>query len=155
ITDITAKGKTQTYDDKYDENGNLIATSVKKGRSFGNQLAWVATGLELNHTMREIYGQNIKPFDKLRAYLNVTGLDIDEDTTIIVSNGFNNGKNPPPEYVKKIELKENIELPEEGGYIELPLEINLPSGMKTKYLNVLPENYRNVQELYDGQLLHH
>ncbi|MCA1235791.1 hypothetical protein [Staphylococcus aureus] len=155
ITDITAKGKTQTYDDKYDDNGDLIATSVKKGRSFGNQLAWVATGLELNHTMREIYGQNIKPFDKLRSYLNVTGLDIDEDTTIIVSNGFNNGKNLPPEYVKKIELKENIELPEEGGYIELPLEINLPSGMKTKYLNVLPENYRNVQELYDGQLLHH
>lgn len=65
---------------------------------------------------------------------------MDEDTTVILSNGFNNGKDQPPEYINQIEIKDSIELPQEGGYMELPIEVELPSGMKTRYLNVLPEN---------------
>lgn len=155
ITDITARDKTQTYSDEYDEQGRLINKVSRKGRSFGNQLAWVANGLELNETMKEIYSQNTKPFEKLRSYMNVTGLDIDEDTAVILSNGFNNGKKQPPDNIDKIEIQQSIDLPENGGYMELPIEVELPSGIKTRYLNVLPEKYRKAQELYDGDLLYH
>lgn len=155
ITDITARDKTKTYDDEYDENGNLVEKSVREGRLFGNQLAWVANGLGLDETMKEVYGKNTKSFEKLKAYLNVTGLDMDEDTTVILSNGFNNGKDQPPEHINQIEIKDSIELPQEGGYMELPIEVELPSGMKTRYLNVLPEKYRRTQELYDGDRMYH
>src|SRR5699024_5314707 len=46
ITDITTQDKTKTYDDVYDMDGNLIEKSVRKGRSFGVQEAWVANALE-------------------------------------------------------------------------------------------------------------
>lgn len=44
ITDITARDKTKTYSDEYDENGVLVEKSARKGRLFGNQLAWAANG---------------------------------------------------------------------------------------------------------------
>lgn len=156
ITDITARDKTKTYSDEYDENGELIEKSVRQGRLFGNQLAWVANGLGLDQTMKEVYGKNTKSFEKLKSYLNVTGLDMDEDTTILLSNGFNNGKDKPPEFIQEVKIKEDgIDLPQEGGYMELPIEVELPSGMKTRYINVLPEKYRRTQELYDGDRMYH
>ncbi len=155
ITDITARDKTKTYSDEYDENGVLVEKSARKGRLFGNQLAWAANGLGLDATMKEVYGNDTKSFEKLKAYLNVTGLDMDQDTSIILSNGFNNGKSKPPEHVYQVEVKESIELPDETGYMELPIEVELPSGIKTRYLNVLPEKYRRTQELYDGDLMYH
>ncbi|EHT3670506.1 hypothetical protein KXP69_002277 [Staphylococcus pseudintermedius] len=145
ITDITARDKTQTYEDN----------SVRKGRAFGNQLGWVANALNLDETMKEVYGNNTNAFGKLRAYMNVTGLDIDEDTAIILSNGFNNGKHQPPEFVEQIEVKQSLNLPENGGYMKLPIEVELPSGIKTRYLNVLPEKYRKTHDLYDGSRMYH
>lgn len=155
ITDITAEDKTKIYEDEYDEEGNLVKKSLRKGRSFGVQEAWVANALGLEETMKEIYQTNSAPFEKMRSYLNVTGLDFDVDTTIIQSNGFNNGKEAPSSNIEKIDIKEGIELPENGGYMELPIEVELPSGIKTKYINVLPEKYRNTQELFDGERRYH
>ncbi|MGC9650991.1 hypothetical protein ACO2FA_13005 [Staphylococcus warneri] len=60
-----------------------------------------------------------------------------------------------PENSVKVPLKEPIELPTSGGYIELPIEVELPSGMSTKYLNVLPEKFRESQSLYAGELIYH
>lgn len=94
VTDITAKDKTKTYQAERDESGNYIPSS-RLGRSFGVQEAWVANALELNDTMDEIYGRNDRTFEKLKAYMNVTGLDFDQETMIIESNGFNNGKKEP------------------------------------------------------------
>src|SRR5699024_10278564 len=155
ITDITAQDKTKTYDDVYDMNGNLIEKSVRKGRSFGVQEAWVANALELDNTMKEIYGSNTQPFKELKAYMNVTGLDFDEDLNVIKSNGYGNGNHKPDEHFTQVELKEPLQLPDEGGYMELPTEVALPSGMKTRYLNVLEEKYRSTQELYDGDNMYH
>lgn len=155
ITDITAQDKTKTYDDVYDMNGNLIEKSVRKGRSFGVQEAWVANALELDNTMKEIYGSNTQPFKELKAYMNVTGLDFDEDLNVIKSNGYGNGNHKPDEHFTQVELKEPLQLPDEGGYMELPTEVTLPSGMKTRYLNVLEEKYRSTQELYDGDNMYH
>lgn len=155
ITDITAEDKTKTYEDEYDAEGNLINNLSRKGRSFGVQEAWVANALGLDETMKEIYGKNIKPFKEMKAYLNVTGLDFDEDLNIIKSNGYGNGAHKPSEEFKEVELKDPLELPEEGGYITLPNEVSLPSGMKTKYLNVLSEQYRSTQELFDGDHMYH
>lgn len=153
VTDITAKDKTKTYQAERDESGNYIPSS-RLGRSFGVQEAWVANALELNDTMDEIYGRNDRTFEKLKAYMNVTGLDFDQETMIIESNGFNNGKKEPENSVK-VPLKEPIELPTSGGYIELPIEVELTSGMSTKYLNVLPEKFRESQSLYAGELIYH
>ncbi len=155
ITDITAENKTKVYEDEYDKEGNLVKKSNRKGRSFGVQEAWVANALELDNTMKEIYGNNIKPFEKLQSYLNVTGLTFDENTALLQSNGFNNGKKQPPDKVSKVELNEALTLPEEAAYMELPIEVELPSGMKTKYIYVLPEKYRNTQELFDGDRMYH
>lgn len=145
ITDITARDKTQTYEEN----------SVRKGRAFGNQLGWVANALNLDKTMKEVYSNNTNAFEKLRAYMNVTGLDIDEDTAIILSNGFNNGKHQPPDFVEQIKVQQTLNLPENGGYMELPIEVELPSGIKTRYLNVLPEKYRKTHDLYDGSRMYH
>lgn len=155
ITDITADDKTKVYEDEYDKDGNLIKKSSRKGRSFGVQEAWVANALGLEATMSEIYQKNTEPFEKMKAYLNVTGLDFDKDTVMIQSNGFNNGREAPDEDVTKVEIKDGIELPKDGGYIELPIEVELPSGVKTRYLNVMPEKYRNTQELFDGDRMYH
>lgn len=155
ITDITAKGKTKVYEDEYDKDGNLIKKSNRKGRSFGVQEAWVANALELDNTMKEIYSQNIQPFEKMKAYMNVTGLSFDENTAILQSNGFNNGKHRPPEGVNEVEISEALKLPEDEAFMELPIEVELPSGMKTKYLYVLPEKYRSTQELFDGDRMYH
>lgn len=154
ITDITAEDKTKVYEDEYNNEGDLVKQSNRKGRSFGVQEAWVANALGLEATMKEVYQSNTAPFEKMKAYLNVTGLDFDVDTVMIQSNGFNNGKDAPSN-AEKVEIKEAIELPENGGYIELPIEVELPSGVKTKYLNVLPEKYRNTQELFDGERKYH
>ncbi|WP_341775915.1 hypothetical protein [Staphylococcus hyicus] len=155
ITDITARNKTKTYENEYDDNGQLTKRATRKGRSFGVQEAWVANALELNETMKEIYGQNKEPFEKLRAYMNVTGLDIDEDTTILQSNGFNNGSKQPSDKFNRIEISHSLDMPREGGYMELPVEVKLPSGIKTKYLNVLPEKFRQPQDLFDGDRMYH
>ena len=155
ITNITAKDKTKTYENEYDAEGNLTLQSTRKGRSFGVQEAWVANALELNETMKEIYGNNVQPFEKLKSYMNVTGLDFDENTNMILSNGYNSGKQVPPESIKKVELSTALDLPSEGGYMELPIEVDLPSGMKTKYLNVMPEKFRETQTLYDGERMYH
>lgn len=155
ITDITAKDKTKVYEDEFDKDGNLIKKSVRKGRSFGVQEAWVANALGLDATMKEVYQNNTEPFEKMKAYLNVTGLDFDEDTIMIQSNGFNNGKEAPSENIEKIDIKDGIELPKDGGYMELPIEVELPSGVKTRYINVMPEKYRNTQELFDGDRMYH
>lgn len=156
VTDITAKQKTQTYLDEYDIDGNLISKSNRKGRSFGVQEAWVANALKLDATMNEVYGNNIATFEKLKAYLNVTGIDFDENSVLIESNGYNNGKTEPnTNQATKVELKQPVTLPENGGYIELPTEVSLPSGMKTKYLPVLPEKYRTTQELFAGERMYH
>lgn len=154
ITDITARQKTKTYQDEYDKDGNLVNKSNRKGRSFGVQEAWVANALKLDKIMDEIYGDNTATFEKFKAYLNVTGIDFDENSLLIESNGFNNGKNEPKQ-AEKVELKEPVSLPENGGYIELPSEVTLPSGMKTKYLHVLPEKYRTTQELFAGERMYH
>lgn len=154
ITDITARQKTQTYQDEYDKDGNLIKKSSRKGRSFGVQEAWVANALKLDHTMNEIYGQNIGTFEKFKSYLNVTGLDFDENAVLIESNGYNNGKSEPKNG-EKVENKVPVSLPENGGYIELPTEVTLASGMKTKYIHVLPEKFRTTQELFAGERMYH
>lgn len=155
VTDITAKDKTKTYEDEYDLEGNLINKAIRKGRSFGVQEAWVANALGLENTMKEIYGNNVKPFKELKAYLNVSGLDFDEELNIIKSNGFGNGAHKPSDDFKEVELKEPLQLPEEGGYITLPVEVTLPSGMETRYINVMSEQYRSTQELYDGDRMYH
>lgn len=156
ITDITAKQKTKTYQKQYDNEGNLIANQTfRKGRSFGVQEAWVANALDLENVMKEVYGDNIKPFESLKAYMNVTGLTFDENTAVLLSNGFNNGKKEPDSDVNKVETSETLDLPRDGGYMELPVEIELPSGMKTKYLNVLPEKHRKKQEMFDGDTMYH
>lgn len=155
ITDITAEDKTKTYDDVYDMDGNLVEKSLRKGRSFGVQEAWVANALELDHTMKEIYGKNTQAFRELKAYMNVTGLDFDEDLNVIKSNGYGNGNHRPDERFTQVEIKDPLQLPDEGGYMELPTEVTLPSGMKTKYLNVLEEKYRSTQDLYDGDSMYH
>lgn len=156
ITDITAKQKTKTYQKEYDNEGNLIANQTfRKGRSFGVQEAWVANALKLENVMKEVYGDNIKAFESLKAYMNVTGLTFDENTAILLSNGFNNGKKEPDGDVNKVEIEEALELPKDGGYMELPIEVELPSGMKTKYLNVLSEKHRKKQEMFDGDTMYH
>lgn len=150
VTDITAKSKTHTY-----EKGE-----GRLGRSFGVQEAWVANALELDDTMDEIYGHNQKSFERLRKYMNVTGLELDENGVMYQSNGVKYDPETEEYNVDMIDLNEynpedGLSLPEGDAAMKLPFKVDLPSGQKSDTLFVLPEEHRKTQELYDGGRMYH
>lgn len=150
VTDITAKDKTHTY-----EKGE-----GRLGRSFGVQEAWVANALNLDGVMDEIYGHNEKSFERLRQYLNVTGIDIDEDGVMYDSTGIKydaeTGEyNMPIVDLENYDKSQGLELPEGDSALKLPFKVELPSGKSTDLIKVLPEEYRKTQELYDGGRMYH
>lgn len=155
-TNISAESKTHIY------NGD----SPRKGRSFGVQEAWVAQGLELDGVMEEVYGHNQKSFEQLREYLNVTGIDIDEDGVFysIDKNArvrdFKTAQyqnedlvriNPATDY----DVEKGIELPEKGGLISLPVSVEMPTGHRVQDLYLLSEENRKTQEMFDGSMMRH
>lgn len=170
VTDITADSKTKIYEDVYNEHGELVAKSPRKGRSFGAQEGWIASALDMQGIMKEVYGSNNPQFEKLKNYLNVTGLDLDEDGNIYQGAGFELDENGHPSG-EVVYPSEKLALPKDGGAMALPISVSLP-GMaetihvdetgkkvhntnKTQYLKVLPEKYRKTQELYDGDRMYH
>lgn len=160
ITDISAESKTQTYEREYDADGNLIKAPNKKGRSFGVQTAWAARALGLDNVMEEVYSNNSNAFEELRAYTNVTGIDIDEELIPTYGQGFlnkvENGK-AIPVGVEIVQPSEDLELPStnETSALELPVTIDLESGGKSSYVSILPEKYRRGMDEIDGKLSPH
>lgn len=155
-TNISAESKTHVY------NGD----SPRKGRSFGVQEAWVAQGLDLDGVLNEVYGQNQKSFEQLREYLNVTGIDIDDEGVLysldkdarirdLKSAQYNNEElkriNPSVDY----DPETGIKLPEEGGLISLPISVEMPTGHRVQDLYLLSEENRKTQEMFDGSLMRH
>ena len=156
VTNITAENKTHTYEDEFDDHGNLVEKANRVGRSFSNQLGWSVASLDMGNVMREAYHRNGRDFGDLRSYLNVTGIDLDE-------NGVPFTKLPDeidpatgkPVNATIIKPGRDVELPAEGGYLELPVEVELESGFKTKFLPVLDESHRKGMDLYDGEFKVH
>lgn len=149
-TDITAEDKTHTY-----EHGE-----GRLGRSFGVQEAWVANALELDGVMDEVYGENKKAYERLRKYMNVTGLDIDEDGVMYQSNSVKYDPETREYNMEVIDFKgydkeQGLSLPEGEAAIKLPVNVDLPSGRSSDTLYVLPEEFRKTQELYDGGRMYH
>lgn len=150
ITDITAKDKTHTY-----EKGE-----GRLGRSFGVQEAWVANALELDGVMDEVYSNNTKAYERLRNYMNVTGLDIDENGVMYQSNGIKYDPETDTYNIDVIDFKDydkeqGLSLPESQSAFKLPFNVDLPSGEQSNTLYVLPEEFRKTQELYDGGRIYH
>lgn len=150
LTNITAKDKTHTYEQG---EGRL-------GRSFGVQEAWVANALELDGVMDEVYGENKKAYERLRKYMNVTGLDMDEDGVMYQSNSVKYDPETGEYNMEVIDFKgydkeQGLSLPEGEAAIKLPVNVDLPSGRSSDTLYVLPEEFRKTQELYDGGRMYH
>lgn len=155
-TNITAESKTHVY------NGD----SPRKGRSFGVQEAWVAQGLGLDGVLEEVYGSNQRSFDQLREYLNVTGIDMDENGVFYSLdnkariNDFRKAQsgnrelthiNPSIDYNEET----GIELPDDGGIIDLPVSIDTPTGHKMNSIYLLSERNRKTQDMFDGSMMKH
>ena len=155
-TNMTAEDKTHVYD----------GDSLRKGRSFGVQEAWVAQGLGLDGVLEEVYGKNQKSFDQLREYLNVTGIDMDENGVFYSLdskariNDFRKAQsgdkelthiNPSVDYNEET----GIELPDDGGIIDLPVSIETPTGHRMNSIYLLSENNRKTQDMFDGSMMKH
>lgn len=155
-TNISAESKTHIYE----------GDSPRKGRSFGVQEAWVAQGLELNGVLDEVYGDNQKAFKQLREYLNVTGIDIDDDGVM-----YSIDKNMHVREFKEAqganeELKHidplidytdehGVEMPAEGAVIDLPVSVEMPTGHRVQSMYLLSEENRKTQEMFDGSMMKH
>lgn len=155
-TDIKAEDKTQIYG----------KNSVRKGRSFGVQEAWVAQGLELDGVIKEVYGDNQKSFKNLREELNVVGIDVDDDGVFYSVNGASTadtfrqvqGADRDLERVDPSEgydPEQGIALPKDGGVMDLPVSVELPTNQRVNSMYVLSEGSRKSQEMFDGKLMYH
>lgn len=158
ITDITAEAKTQTYERELDADGNVVKAPSRKGRSFGVQEAWVGVGLGLTETMKEVYENNTKPYESIRAYMNVTGLDIDSDGVVVKGQGFQKdvtSEDKQPVGCDIVEPTEQLDLPKDASMMKLPVPVVLTSGISANYMHILDEKHRRTFEMYDGRRTPH
>lgn len=137
------------------------------GRHVGAQLLWMLNAREHSDVIiDEIYGHNGKAAMSLLNYMEVTGVAVDPETGIMRQGLMHlDADLNDPEYLREHMItvidptkgdSSNTLLPENGGYIKLPIAVHLPNmadGEVTSYLPVLPEALRKGQELPSGQIL--
>lgn len=186
ITDKLVDEKTHIYDDETHGGG--------KGRNASSQFAWQLQAKHADTFMKLIYGQNDKNFGRVREHLIALGYDIDENNcpvrgysphSITVNDG-SGGRivgetrniietGEPEIYPSKDGLqnrtdsKEAIqklqnEFSQKGGFLRIPFEIELASGIKTEpahdghggyLLPVLPPRMRSDETYDDGSKITH
>ena len=147
VTDLTVDNKSHAYTEADVAEG--------KGRLASGQYAWALESHGAEGMLHEIYGRNDAAWATFREYLIATGLDMDSDGTLTV------GYTPQDFNEVRIELdSQDYETPDEflneitdkGGFLNIPFEIELKSGVKTNKVPILSAALRQDTELIDGTM---
>lgn len=173
VTCHTAHEHTKQYDDEAVRNG--------RGRKISAQLAWAFSAKDATHIMDECFSGNNSAITNFREVLNVMGLDMDETGTLRKGYEPHVGEEryvfhlPDDDTITNTETKDLVNLfsdqvDNRGGFLELPFELELPSGEKTQKLSadetsrgdhamyalpVLSSHMRSGQTFEDGTSMTH
>lgn len=173
ITCHTAHEHTKQYDTEDVRNG--------RGRKISAQLAWAFSAKDATHIMDECFSGNNGAVTNFREVLNVMGLDMDETGTL--RKGYEPHVDekryvfhlPDDERIADVPTKDLVNLFSEqvdnrGGFLEIPFEMELPSGVKTQKLSpdecsrkdrdmyalpILSSHMRSGQTFEDGTSMTH
>lgn len=147
VTDLTVDKKTHAYTEADVAEG--------KGRLASGQYSWALESHGAEGILHEIYGRNDAAWATFREYLIATGLDMDPEGYI--SKGYT-----PHDFTEiRTELDiDDYESPDEflneitdkGGFLNIPFEIELKSGVKTNQVPILSAALRQDTELVDGSM---
>lgn len=138
ITKHTANDHTKLYSEEQDVPSNEV-----KGRKISAQLGWVFSAKNSQNLMNEIYSTNNSATSNFREVLNVMGLDMDEVGTLRTEYQPHPGEErhifqlPDMETIQATPEKDLVTLfrnsvDNQGGFLEIPFPITLPSGQKTQ-----------------------
>lgn len=142
VTDMNVDDKTHAY------------TEDDQGRKASGQLAWALQAKDATGITNEIYGHNDAAWSTFREYLIATGFDMKPDGTVV------KGYEPHHEEERHVFQHDPDvdasgflnEIREQGGFLELPFELELKSGVKTTEMPVLSASLRQDVELIDGTM---
>ena len=147
VTDLTVDEKTSAYSEADVADG--------KGRKASGQLAWALQAHGATAMLTDIYGHNTGAWSTLREYMIATGLDMEPDGTLRV------GYQPHDEteirktfhYADYETSNEFLnEITDQGGFLEVPFEMELMTGEKTNRIPILSAALRQDTELVDGTM---
>lgn len=147
VTDLTVDEKTSAYTEADVADG--------KGRKASGQLAWALQAQGAVEILKDIYGNNNSAWSTMREYFIVTGLDLDSDGTLRV------GYEPHDEteirktfHYADYESSDEFlnEISDQGGFLEVPFEMELLTGEKTNKIPILSAALRQNTELVDGTM---
>ena len=146
VTDMMVDEKTHAYTKEDILDG--------KGRKASGQLAWALQSKNAEGILNEIYGHNDNAWATLREYMIVTGLDMQPDGKVV------KGYTPHAGEERHVfTYDENVDgaaflnqIQEQGGFLDLPFELEFANGSQTSSLPVLSASLRQNVELIDGSM---
>ena len=179
VTDKTVDEKTKQYDED--------AVTAGKGRAASGQLNWVIGSLEAYELLDSLYGDNDSAIATYREYLIAMGCDLSPAGQFqmgyhpyVTENGVEERhvfELPDAEKLATMTKKEigesfKFDIDSRGGFLEIPIPLELPSGVKcaelspeqSKYtasgrqmyaLPILSSYLRSGQEFADGTSMTH
>lgn len=175
VTDKTVEEKTKEYGDE--------AVKAGGGRSASGQFNWILSGVGAFGLMDECYGNNESSLANYREYLITMGMDMDETGTLGL--GYQPHGDEDRHYFQLPELSNVADLSRKtltdmfrgaidnrGGFLEIPVQLTLPSGEKlqpvpaekseyvkqgvqTYALPIMSSYLRSGQEFQDGTSMTH
>lgn len=147
VTDKTVDEKTKEYGDD--------AVKAGGGRSASGQFNWILSAVGAYSLMDECYGNNESSLANYREYLITMGMDIDETATLKM--GYHPQGDEKRHYFMLPEAGELESLTRKsaaemfkgavdnrGGFLEIPVQITLPSGEKLKPVDAEKSAYGNA-----------
>lgn len=175
VTDKTVDEKTKEYGED--------AVKAGGGRSASGQFNWILSGAEAYGLMDECYGNNESALANYREYLITMGMDIDPVGRLQLGYQPHQDEQrhyfqlPEPSELANLSNKSATEMfkgavDNRGGFLEIPAQIELPSGEKlqpvpaeksayAKYgvqtyaLPIMSSYLRSGQEFQDGTSMTH
>lgn len=155
ITDMLADSKTHAYSEEDIADG--------KGRKLSSQYTWALNQHGADKIIQTAFNKNERQWAAYREYLLVAGYDLDADGTlkkaietdkdvVKTSLDLHDG-----EYRKHFTPSADVESDEfirqlgsDGGLMELPTTVKLPSGVQTDTLPIMSASLRYNTEFMDG-----
>ena len=175
VTDKTVDEKTKEYGEE--------AVKAGGGRSASGQFNWILSGVGAFGLMDECYGNNESALANYREYLITMGMDMDETGTLRVGYEPHVGEDRHYFQLPELDEVENLSrksvadmfrgaVDNRGGFLEVPIQMELPSGEKLQPVPAEKSNYvqsgvqtyalpimssylRSGQEFQDGTSMTH
>lgn len=155
ITDMLADSKTHAYSEEDIADG--------KGRKLSSQYTWALNQHGADKIIQTAFNQNERQWSAYREYLLVAGYDLDADGTLkkaiepekgVVKTSLDLHDGEYRKYFTPstdVESDEFIrQLGSDGGLMQLPTTVKLPSGVETDTLPIMSASLRYNTEFMDG-----